>query len=130
MNTVSSLKASMGPNLYSGVYFLVAQQNVQNQKILELERNMEELTPEQKLLQEAIRSRVKTLKFFRTHLRWAGIVAQLVGVLLSNTAVLLLGTLVFLFSYMVTVGIMEDINLLIWDQNDEKKEDGEDKTEE
>lgn len=92
---------------------------------------MEELTPAQKLLQEVIRKRVGTLKFFRTHVRWAGIATQLVGILLGNNSVLLLGTLVFLFTYMVTTGIMEDINILVWDKSDDKKEeDGEDKTEE
>lgn len=82
---------------------------------------MEELTPPQRKLQEEIQKRVRTLKFIRSHVRWAGIVAQFAGIFLHNTAVMLLGTFVFLSTYMITASIMEDITILVWDRPDEPK---------
>lgn len=76
-----------------------------------------------KTVLEVIQQKVKTLKFVRTHVRWAGIVAQLVGIFLSNTPVMLVGTLVFLLSYLMSMGIIEEITVLVWEKADEKEED-------
>lgn len=81
---------------------------------------MSELTPEQKLIQEAIQKKVDYLKFFRRHVRWAGIVVQLVGIFTHTTVLTIVGTLVFLWSYMGTISIMEEINLLIWDRSEDE----------
>ena len=76
-----------------------------------------------KTVLEVIQQKVKTLKFVRTHVRWAGIVTQFVGIFLSSTPVMLVGTLVFLLSYMISTNIIEEITVLVWDKADEKEED-------
>lgn len=70
---------------------------------------------------EVIQTKVNTLKFIRTHVRWAGIVAQLVGFALSNTIVMIIGTFVFFLSYLASANIIEEITVLVWEKADEEK---------
>jgi len=83
---------------------------------------MEELTPAQRRIQreiqEEIQKKVGILKFVRTYVRLAGLAVQFAGLFLNISLVTFIG---FFLSYAVSVGIMEDINLLIWDKSDEQK---------
>lgn len=82
---------------------------------------MSELTPEQKLVQQEIQKKVDFLKFVRRHVRWAGIAVQVVGIFAHSSTLMIFGTLVFIFSYMWSVGIMEEINMLIWDRSEDEQ---------
>jgi len=64
------------------------------------------------------------LKFVRTHVRWAGLLTQVAGLLLGNNPIFWLGTFIFFFSYVWTVSIMEEMWLKI-EAASEKKEDTE-----
>lgn len=125
MNTGMSSLTSTAQYRHSVASYWGVQPNVLNQKILVRGHKMEELTPEQKKLQEEIRKKVDILRFVRTHVRLAGIVVQFAGIFAHNTTVSIVGLLIFVMSYAASVGIMEDINLLIWDRPDEQKKEEE-----
>lgn len=86
----------------------------------------QELTKEQLLLHQEIIRTVNTLHFVRTHVRWAGVVVYVFGLLAKINILLWGGFLVFLLSYMISVSIMEDINFLIWNHKNEPEEENKD----
>jgi ABC-type dipeptide/oligopeptide/nickel transport system permease component len=66
------------------------------------------------------------LRFVRTHVRWAGILTQVAGLVFGSNPVFWLGTFIFFFSYVWTVSIMEEMWLKIEEANEPKKETEED----
>lgn len=87
----------------------------------------EQLTPEELALHKEIRKKVDILKFVRKHVRLAGVVVAFAGSWAHNTTLFVAGLVIYAVSYTASIGLMEDINILIWDRPDEPKEE---KTEE
>ncbi len=60
------------------------------------------------------------LRFVRTHVRWAGVLTQITGLILSHNTIFWIGTLIFAFSYVWTVAIMEEMWLKLEDISEKK----------
>lgn len=88
---------------------------------------MEELTEDQKRIQKEIQRKVDLLKFFRTHVRLAGLVVGVAGVFAHAPLLVWVGLAIYVGSYTGSIGVMEDINILIWDRPDEQKNEEETK---